>query len=165
MNLLLQPVITDCLFSGDDILHSDFFGNHYWNQREGNIYKTNFCQRKLFSSFFFQILTRMEVAFRSSEIAFFKVSFILASGNGFSINYKLSGFIWSFFLLVDRMLEIRYKPVFFEFFNSLQGKQLSSNAPFRRVETDFLLCLLLIRAIIVPVEIIIQIKVKSFFIG
>ena len=24
MNLLLQPVITDCLFSGDDILHSDF---------------------------------------------------------------------------------------------------------------------------------------------
>ena len=44
-------------------------------------------------SFFFQILTRMKVAFRSSEIAFFKVSFILANGNGFLINYKLSAFI------------------------------------------------------------------------
>ena len=159
MNLLLQPVITDFLFSGDDILHSDFFGNHYWNQREVNVCKTNFCQRKPFSSFFFfQILTRMKVAFRSSEIAFFKVSLILASGNGFLINYKLSAFIWRFFLLVDRMLEIRCKPVFFEFCNSLQGKQLfrlvetdfPSNAPFQRVETDFLLCLLLIRAIVVP---------------
>ena len=73
-------------------------------------------------SFFFQILTQMKVAFRSSEIAFFKVSLILASGNGFLINYKLSAFVWRFFLLVDRMLEIRCKPVFFEFCNSLQGK-------------------------------------------
>ena len=40
----------------------------------------------VFFILFFQILTRMEVAFRSSEIAFFKESFILASGNGFSIN-------------------------------------------------------------------------------
>ena len=31
MNLILQPVLTDLLFRGDDILHSDFFGNHYWN--------------------------------------------------------------------------------------------------------------------------------------
>ena len=128
MNLLLQPVITDFLFSGDDILHSDFFGNHYWNQREVNVCKTNFCQRKPFSSFFFffQILTRMTVAFRSREIAFFKVSLILASGKGFLINYKLSAFIWRFFLLVDRMLEMRCKPVFFEFLNSLQVKQFSS---------------------------------------
>ena len=90
---------------------------------EGGEYLQNkFLLEETVFFLFFQILTRMEVAFRSSEIAFFKVSFILASGNGFSINYKLSGFIWSFFLLVDRMLEIRYKPVFFEFFNSLQGK-------------------------------------------
>ena len=34
-------------------------------------------------------MIRMEVAFRSSEIAFFKESFILASGNGFPIDYKL----------------------------------------------------------------------------
>ena len=45
---------------------------------------------------FFQMI-RMELAFRSSEIAFFKESFILASGNGFSINYKLCVFIRSFF--------------------------------------------------------------------
>ena len=58
----------------------------------------------------------MEVAFRSSKIAFFKQSFILASGNGFSINYKLCAFIRSFFLLVDTMLEIRCKAIFFDFF-------------------------------------------------
>ena len=45
---------------------------------------------------FFQMI-RMELAFRSNEIAFFKESFILASGNGFSINYKLCVFIRSFF--------------------------------------------------------------------
>ena len=57
----------------------------------------------------------MEVAFRFSEIAFLKEYFILASGNGFPINYKLCAFIRSFFLLVDAMLEIRCKPVFFNF--------------------------------------------------
>ena len=61
---------------------------------------------------FFQILIRMEVAFRSNEIAFFKESFILASGNGFSINYKLCAFIRIFFLLVDTILEIRCKPIY-----------------------------------------------------
>ena len=49
---------------------------------------------------FFQIVTRMEVAFLFSKIAFFKESFILASGNEFP------------------MLEIRCKPVFFDFFYS-----------------------------------------------
>ena len=67
---------------------------------------------------FIQILIQMEVAFRSSEIAFFKESFILASGNRCSINYKLFAFIWGFFLLVDTILEIRCKPVFFDFFYS-----------------------------------------------
>ena len=55
----------------------------------------------------------MEVAFQSSEIAFFKKSFILASGNGFSIKYKLCAFIGSFFLVVQTILEIRCKPIFF----------------------------------------------------
>ena len=66
----------------------------------------------------FSILIRMEVAFRSSEIAFFKESFVLASGNGFSINYKLCAFIRSFFLLVDTILQFRCKPIFFHFFYS-----------------------------------------------
>ena len=58
----------------------------------------------------------MEVAFRSSKIAFFRKSFVLASGNGFFINCKLYAFIRSFSLLVDTILEIRCKPIFFHFF-------------------------------------------------
>ena len=109
-NPLLQPVATDFLFSGNDMLSFTFFRNHHCN--------SYFCQRKPFSSFFFQILIRMEVAFRSSEIAFFKESFILTCGNGCSINYKLCAFIWIFFLLVDTILEIWSKPIFFDFFYS-----------------------------------------------
>ena len=48
----------------------------------------------------------MEEAFHSSEIAFFKESSILASGNEFSINYKLCAFIRSFLLLVDTILKL-----------------------------------------------------------
>ena len=83
----------------------------------------------------------MEVAFRSSEIAFFKESFILASGNGFSINYKLCAFIRSFFLLVHTIFEIRCKPIFFA-----SGNGFFSNASFRRAERDFLLSFRLFRA-------------------
>ena len=112
----------------------------------------------------------MEVAFRSSEISVFKESFILASGSRFWINYKLCAFIWSFFLLVDTILEIRCKPIFFYFFYSWKRKQFFrlvetdflSNASFRRVETDFLLSVRLFKANIVLVETIIQIKVKPF---
>ena len=74
---------------------------------------------------FFQILIRMEVALRSSKIAFFKEYFILASGNRCSINYKLCPFIRIFFQLVDTILGIRCKPIFFDFFYSLQRKQFS----------------------------------------
>ena len=96
----------------------------------------------------------MKVAFRFSEIAFFKESLILASGNGFP------------------MLEIRCKPVFFDFFYSKQRKQFFrlveidflSNASFRRVETDFQLSLFLLRPNVVLVETVIQIKMKPFFI-
>ena len=42
----------------------------------------------------------------------------LASGHGFSINYKLCAFIWSFFLLVYAILEIRLIPIFLHFFYS-----------------------------------------------
>ena len=48
----------------------------------------------------------MEEAFPSSEIAFFKESLILASGNGFSTNYKLCAFIRGFSLLVDTILKL-----------------------------------------------------------
>ena len=58
----------------------------------------------------------MEVAFRSNEIVFFKESFIVVSGNGCLINYKLYVFIGGFFLLVDTILEIRCKPIFLDFF-------------------------------------------------
>ena len=68
--------------------------------------------------FFFQALIRIEVAFRSSEIAFFGKSFDLACGNGFLINYKLYAFIRSFSLLVDIILEISSKPIFFHIFYS-----------------------------------------------
>ena len=56
----------------------------------------------------------MEAAFWSSGIALFKESFILASGNGFSINYKFYAFIRNFFLLVDAMLQIQCRPIFFD---------------------------------------------------
>ena len=165
---------TEFLFTGNDILSFRFFwkallqqkGSHYFIKKICN------CRRNRFLQLFFQILTRMKVAFRFSEIAFFKESFILASRNGFSINYKLCAFIWNFFLLVDAMLEIRCKPVFFNFFYSYQRKQFFwlvetdflSNASFRLVETDFLLSLLLLRPNVVLVKTIIQIKVRSFFI-
>ena len=57
--------------------HSDFFGNHYRNQKKSNIFKKILfllLWRKLSSSIFFQILTPMEVAFQFSEIAFFNFS-------------------------------------------------------------------------------------------
>ena len=74
----------DFLFSENNILSFTFF----WEtllQLEGGQYflkKSYFCYRKPF----FHILIQMEEAFRSSEIAFFKESYILASGNGFPIN-------------------------------------------------------------------------------
>ena len=84
--------------------HSDFFGNHYCNQRDANTYKKKsyFSWMKSFSSFFFffEIVTQMEVAFLSNEIAFFKEFLVLASGSG------------------HFLLEIRCKSIFFELFNS-----------------------------------------------
>ena len=73
----------------------------------------------------------MKVGFQSSEIAFFKKSFILSNGK--------------------------------QFFR-LEETDFLSNASFWRVETDFLLSFCLFRANFVLVEIIIQIKVSSFFI-
>ena len=55
----------------------------------------------------------MKVAFQSIEIAFFNEFFIMSNRNGFCINYKLCASIRSFFLLVDTILEVRCKPIFF----------------------------------------------------
>ena len=108
---------TDFLFSENDVLSFRLFWKPLLQVERGQYLKKKLISTRG-SRFFFQILTRMEVAFRSSEIGFFKESFILARGNGFSINYKLCAFIRSFFQLVDTMLEIRCKLVFFVFFFS-----------------------------------------------
>ena len=125
---------TDFPLSGNDILSFTFLFKPLL-QLEGGQYfkKILFLLEKTGFFVFFQILIRMEVAFWASEIVFFKEPFILASGNGFSINYKLCAFIRSFFLLVDTILQIRCKPILFHFFYSWQRKQFS-----RLVETDFL---------------------------
>ena len=119
---------TNCLFSGDDILSFIFFWKPLLQLEGGQQY----LQKKFISArgnrfLHFSSDTRIEVAFRSSEIVFFKESFILASGSGFSINYKLCAFIRSFFLLVDTMLEIRCKPIRIFLKNTfpLDGKKLT----------------------------------------
>ena len=111
---------TDFLFSGDDILSFIFF---FWKpllQVEGaqSFYLKHLvsARRNRFLFFFFQALIRMEVALRSSEIAFFRKCFVLASGNEFLINCKLYASMRSFSLLVDTILEIRCQPIFFYFF-------------------------------------------------
>ena len=111
---ILQPVATDFQFSGNDILLFTFFWKPLSQLEEGQYLKKYilFLLEETVFFFFFQILISMEVAFRSNEIAFFKKSLILASGNGFSINYKLCAFIRSFFLLVGTILEIRCKPIY-----------------------------------------------------
>ena len=55
---------------------------------------------------FSQALVWMESVFWSSEIAFFNAFFVLADENGFPIIYKPCVFTYSFFLLVDTILEI-----------------------------------------------------------
>ena len=70
--------------------YSHFFGKPLL-QLEGGQYfkKVLFLLEETVFFNFFQIMIRMEVAFRFSEIQFFKECFILASGNEFSINYKI----------------------------------------------------------------------------
>ena len=78
---------------------------------------------------FFQILIRMEVAFRSSKIAFFKEYFILASGNRCSINYKLCRFIWIFFSWWTQFLKLGVNQFFsiFSIPNSGRSFRASGN--------------------------------------
>ena len=83
---MLQPVATDFLFSGNDILSFTFFWEIIIAIRGRPIFLKNLVSAR---RHFFQIMIRMEVAFQSSEIAFFEESFILASENGFPVNYKL----------------------------------------------------------------------------
>ena len=74
---------------------------------------------------------------------------------------------------MDIILEIRCKPIFFDFFYSkysikirlqLVETDFLSNASLRRVETDFLLSVRLFRASFVLVVTIIQVKMNPFFI-
>ena len=80
-NPLLRPVATDILFSGNYILS---FKNLFFSR------KNRFLQ-------FFQTLIRMEAAFWSNEIVFLNESFILANGNGFSVNHRPCAFIRGIF--------------------------------------------------------------------
>ena len=114
------------------------------------------------------MLTQMEVAFRFSEIAFFKEYFILASGNGFPINYKLCAFIRSFSLLWMQCFKLGVN-AFSSIFLCLTAEAVfpaSGNGYFIEwfMETDFLLRLLLLRPHVMLMETIIQIKVRPFFI-
>ena len=116
---LLKAVATNFLFTENGILSLRFFFEIIIAIRRRPIFflkQILFLLEETFFKFFFQILTRMEVAFSSSEIKFFKESFILASGNGIFSNYKVCAFTQSFFHLVDTMLEIRCKPIFLNFF-------------------------------------------------
>ena len=80
---------TDFLFSGDDILSFTFFLETIIASRGSPKFLKHLVSARRNRFLFFQALIRMEVAFRSSEIAFFRKSFVLASGNGFLINCKL----------------------------------------------------------------------------
>ena len=80
---------------------------------------------------FFQALIRMKVAFRSSEVAFFKESFILASGKQFfrlvQMDFLLNASFWRVetdfllsvhlfranFLPVETTIQIKVKPFFY----------------------------------------------------
>ena len=111
-------MVTDFLFSGDEysfIHFSFFFLETIIASRGSPKFLKHLVSARRNRFLFFQALIRMEVAFRSSEIAFFRKSFVLASGNEFLINCKLYAFIRSFSLLVDTILEIRCKPIFFHF--------------------------------------------------
>ena len=105
----------DFLFSGDDILSFTFFFETIIASSGRPKFFKHLVSARRNRFLFFQALIRMEVAFRSSEIAFFRESFVLASGNEFLINCELYAFIRSFSLLVDTVLEIRCKPIFFHF--------------------------------------------------
>ena len=105
----------DFLFSGDDILSFTFFFETIIASRGRPKFLKHLVSARRNRFLFFQALIRMEVTFRSSETAFFRESFVLASGNEFLINCELYVFIRSFSLLVDTILEIRCKPIFFHF--------------------------------------------------
>lgn len=112
-------------------------------QLESAIFKKSyFCLWKPFSAIFHTLIW-MEAVFRSSEISFFNKSFILVYGNKLSVNYKPCA---ELFPLVDIILEIRCKPISFNFFlvpnrgssfYRLVETDFSSNTSFQRVETDF----------------------------
>ena len=149
MNLLLRPVTTEFLFSGNGIVSFIFFWNHGGRQI---FIKLLFLLVETVFFNFFRHWFKWKQFFGSVRF-FFNESFILASGNGFSFNSKSCAFIqrlnWD--LLVDTILEIRCKPNFFDFSIPKSGSSFSetdflSNISFRWAETDFLSSVLLFRA-------------------
>ena len=120
-NPLLQQMATDFLFSGNDVFSFPLFWNHQCNyinliSARGNRFLQFFLDTDSNGSSFSVLWNRI----------FLKESFILASGDGFSINYKLSAFIRSFFLLVEKILKIRYNQFSSIFSNPNSGGSFSS---------------------------------------
>ena len=107
------------------LLETIFFHSYFLKpllQLEGGQYFKNsyICLWKLFSSFFSDTdLNRSSYLMHWNRI--FSESFILASGIRFLVNYKPCVFIKSFFLLVDTILGIRYKPIFLHFSTPFSG--------------------------------------------
>ena len=166
---ILQPVATDFQFSGNDIL-SFTFVQMPSSQLEGGQYLKKYILFLLGETvffLFFQILIRMEVAFRSNEIAFFKESFILASGNGFRsitnfvllfgfffcwwtqfLKLGVNQFIKFFlFLTAEAVFPANGNGFFIEYFIPASGNGFYAQSSY-----------------FVLVETIIQIKMKPFFI-
>ena len=103
----MQPLATDFLFGGNDILSFRFFWKLLLQPEGGQYFLKNLISARgnCFFFIFFQILTRMEVAFRFSEIKFFKESFWLVETD-FRLITNLVLLSRACFLPVDTMLEI-----------------------------------------------------------
>ena len=117
---------------------------------------------------FFQTLIRMEVAFRSSEIPFFKEYFIQTDVRLITNFALLFG---AFFCWWTQFLKLgvnQFSSIFLfltaEAVFPASRNGFLSNTSFRRLETDSLLSVLLFRANFVLVQTIIQNKVEPFFI-
>ena len=102
-------------------------GNEYFERISYDVqWQRIFCLMEtiFFHSYlFFKQLLQLEEGqyFKKSNFCssgiFFNEAFIMACGNGFSVNYKPSAFIRSLFMLVGTILEISRKPNLFNFFS------------------------------------------------
>ena len=111
-----------------------------------------------------QILLPLEAVFPSLGIIFYTNPLLqpdfLFTGNDI-LSFR---FFWKSVLQLEGGQYLRKILFPWKYFFPLEETVFSSNSSFRRVETDFLLSLLLLRPNVVLVETIIQIKVEPFFI-